>query len=71
MPDLGVVQKVVEQILQPLTLAMDQADPLGGATLGWRRRFLLVLGFHVFSQQFHVEPDGGERVADFVGQRPR
>ena len=64
-PHLGEVEEVVEQVLQPLALALHDVDALGSAPLRGRLRLFEVLG-----QQLHVEPDRRERILDLVGQRP-
>ena len=43
-PHLGVVQKIVEQLLQPLALALHDLDPLHRPPLGRRLRLFEILG---------------------------
>ena len=64
--DLGVLEKVVEQILQALALALHRADPLEGPPL----RGSLGL-FQVFGQQFHIEANRREGILDLMGQGTR
>ena len=61
--DLGEVQKIVEQVLQPLAFLLHDGDLGRGAAVARR----LGLG-EVLGQQLHVQADRRERVLDLVRQ---
>src|SRR2546427_239950 len=57
LPHLGKAEEIVEQVLQPLALALDHFD-LGQSAAVTRSLF----GPEVLGQQLHVQPDRRKRV---------
>ena len=62
--NLGEAQKVVEDRLQPATLALHHLDLRRDPLLA--RRFRLL---EIFGQQLHVEHDRRQRILDLVRER--
>ena len=60
---LGELEEIVQQVLQPLALPLDQLDLLQCPAVAGRFGVAEIL-----RQQLHVHADGRQRVLDFVGQ---